>query len=117
MPSFAALLHRARALATGDRFLGALEEPRAGAAIAAALTVSGWTLSRSAPIARIEAFVDHAPIGEIPFGLPRPDVAAVFPALTDGRCGYSLRAWLDDSMRGGRLEVRVTDRAGHVRSY
>ncbi|HYM22731.1 MAG TPA: glycosyltransferase [Vicinamibacterales bacterium] len=117
MASLAALLLRAKALARGDRFMGALEEPRSGATAGVALTVSGWTLSRRAPIARIDAFVGNVALGEVPYGIHRPDVAAVLPSLTDGRCGYYLRTWLDESIPSGELEVRVTDRAGHVRSY
>jgi len=116
--TLAALLQRAKALATGDAFLGALEAPREDAAVATALVVSGWTLSRSSPIERVEAFLDGVALGLVPYGIDRPDVARTFPALTDGRCGYFLRTWVDASMRSAQtLEVRATDRQGRVRAY
>jgi GT2 family glycosyltransferase/glycosyltransferase involved in cell wall biosynthesis len=118
MPDIAALLQRAKALATGDRFFGALEQPGEHSTLTGALVVSGWTLSRRAPIERIELWLDGSFVAEVPYGIERPDVAAVFPSLTDGRCGYFLRTWLDAS-RGGRalLEIHATDRRGNGRTY
>jgi GT2 family glycosyltransferase/glycosyltransferase involved in cell wall biosynthesis len=118
MADVAALLLRAKALATGDRFFGALEHPGANARLTGALVVSGWTLSRRAPIDKVELFVGGTCVSDVPYGIERPDVAAIFPSLTDGLCGYFLRTWLDRSMSGTQpVEVRVTDRQGNVRSY
>jgi len=119
MPDVAALLLRAKALATGDRFFGALEHPGTNPApVTGALVVSGWTLSRQAPIDRVELFVDDVLVATVPYGIARPDVAAIFPSLTDGRCGYFLRTWLDAPVGSSRqLEIRVTDRKGNVRVY
>ncbi|HMD37384.1 MAG TPA: glycosyltransferase [Vicinamibacterales bacterium] len=118
MADIAALLLRAKALATRDRFFGALEHPGKNSSMTGALVVSGWTFSRRAPIDRVEVFVDGALAARVPYGIHRPDVAAIFPALTDGRCGYFLRTWFDASVRGARqLEIRATDRQGNVRVY
>src|SRR5262245_49505335 len=118
MPDLAALLLRAKALATGDRFFGALEHPGRHSSTSGALVVSGWTFSRRAPIDRVEALLDGAVVATVPYGIHRPDVAAIFPTLTDGRCGYFLRTWLDASVAGSRrLEIRATDRHGNIRRY
>jgi GT2 family glycosyltransferase/glycosyltransferase involved in cell wall biosynthesis len=118
MPDLAALLLRAKAFATGDRFFGALEQPAEKSSLAGALVVSGWTLSRRAPIERVELWIDGTFVAEVPYGIERPDVAGVFPSMTDGRCGYFLRTWLDASLSGPLLvEIRATDRMGSVRTY
>jgi len=52
------------------------------------LVVSGWTLTDSG-FAKVEAIVNGASRGTIPYGEPRPDAAALYPGFPAGvNCGF-----------------------------
>jgi GT2 family glycosyltransferase len=77
------------------------------------LIVSGWTLTADGG-ATVEAIIDGVSRGQIPYGDPRPDAAALYPGYPAGEnCGF----WgeidvqeLPDGMH--ELTVRIADAAG-----
>lgn len=63
-------------------FQGALEEPReTGWLRYGRLSVNGWLAHRTARITRITALADAVQESTLRAGLPRPDIAAIFPDL------------------------------------
>lgn len=65
-------------------FHGALEEPRdIGWLRFGRMSVTGWLAHRTAKIRRISALVDAVQESTLRSGLPRPDIAAIFPDLPD----------------------------------
>lgn len=99
-------------------FYGLIEAPTEAANVAGELEIHGWVFSVSAPVVRIEAFLDDFYLGRLGYGLKRDDVAAAYPAQARADCGYSERVTLRSSMVGRRtLIVRAYDAQGHVQIY
>jgi GT2 family glycosyltransferase len=70
------------------------------------LVVSGWTLTDSGE-ARIEVIVNGEPRGEIPYGDPRSDAAALYPGFPAGEhCGFAGEIAVDD-LPDGMHEVTI----------
>ncbi|HYP01720.1 MAG TPA: glycosyltransferase [Pyrinomonadaceae bacterium] len=99
-------------------FYGLIEAPTEAANVAGELEIHGWVFSVSAPVVRIEAFLDDFYLGRLSYGLKRDDVAAAYPAQARADCGYSERIALRSSMVGRRtLIVRAYDAQGHVQIF
>ena len=77
------------------------------------LVVSGWVLSR-AGIFRVEALIDGEVRGNVQFGLPRPDAAALHPGFPDGEeCGFFGAVPVEDLEDSAHsLLLRVTAKDG-----
>lgn len=64
-------------------FVGALEEPHSlGRLRYGKIPITGWLAHPSAKITRLAAIIDPLPMIDLPYGLERPDVAGIFPALS-----------------------------------
>lgn len=90
-----------------------LDEPLEGARIARHLRVTGWATGAAGMAVTVKTRLDGGAELEIPYGFPRPDVAAVFSAPQIGQCGF--RGVLDvQSLDSGphRLVVSVADNSG-----
>jgi len=99
-------------------FYGLIEAPTEAANVAGELEIHGWVFSVSAPVVRIEAFLDDFYLGRLNYGLTRDDVAAAYPTQARAECGYSERVTLRSSMIGRRtLVVRAYDAQGNVQIY
>jgi ubiquinone/menaquinone biosynthesis C-methylase UbiE len=93
---------------------GYVDEPRNESKHRQVLVVRGWVLD---DVERIEAALDGChPLGTCGVGLPRPDVAPLFPRYPGaGACGYELRVPLEEVAPGHHtLQVRATDRSGRT---
>ena len=65
--------------ATSEEPFGALDLPAPGETVAGLYTFTGWALSpRPGRITRVDIVLDGQRIGLAQYGLPRPDVAALF---------------------------------------
>ena len=73
------------------------------------LIVSGWTLTESGG-ATVEAIVNGEPRGEIAYGEPRPDAAALYPGFPAGaECGFSGEIQVGDLPDGFHdLTIRIS---------
>ena len=99
-------------------FRGYIDAPCEGDSAAGYLEVGGWAYSVVAPIRRVEAFLDHMPLGTVRYGYARPDVTANFAEQLPPDCGYADRLPLDELFSGPRtLMIRVTDERGNYRDY
>jgi glycosyltransferase involved in cell wall biosynthesis len=113
-----AALHHVRALGRKGIY-GVVEHPNDNAQIAGALHISGWAFSRRGAIESVEAFFGDTSLGQLTYGCRRPDVAAVFPAVsTSAGSGYAALIPCSPLMPGtGRLTVRVRDEKGRVEDF
>ncbi|MGH2614590.1 MAG: glycosyltransferase [Thermomicrobiales bacterium] len=75
----------------------------------ATLVISGWTLT-TAGDATIEAIVDGVSRGELPYGDPRPDAAALYPGYpAGGSCGFQDEMPVNDLPDGMHdLTIRIS---------
>jgi hypothetical protein len=106
--------HDAQA-ASGDVLppFGSLDVPLASQVVAGAVVVAGWVLDDVA-VAAVDVWIDGTPVGIASYGLSRPDVATVFPHAPQ-QIGFSFS--LDTTRYSDgqhQLQVRATDKAGHV---
>jgi hypothetical protein len=72
-----------------------LDRPTVGEAVSAdlgavhSLELEGWALGREVPVEAVELVQLYAPLWRVPTYVARPDVAAAFPAASDGElCGF-----------------------------
>lgn len=95
-----------------------LDEPVPGSLIMGTVTVAGWAFSPSGIISRVEVWLDETRLGQIKYGLPRPDVAQSFKGIAPLNCGY--RGLLDfnaEAIGEGekKLRVLISDQSGQQR--
>lgn len=94
---------------------GALDEPRAGATVGGLVSVAGWAIDNVA-MARIEIFLNGKLLGNAQYGLPRPDVANVYPGLPGSpNFGFAFQFSSEPYPRGPHeLKVQLIDQAGNT---
>ena len=81
------ILRRTDAFAAGGDVAGAIDRPLDGISRAMG-GISGWALSRSSRVDRVEIFVDGRSVGYAALGVPRSDIVADLP---DARiCGFRI---------------------------
>jgi O-antigen biosynthesis protein len=90
---------------------GSLDRPAEGDNLSMRFVVRGWALSIS-KVERVAVFLDGRFIGEVPYGLSRPDAAAAFPQYGLTNCGYEGQlalspSHIDDAQH--TLLVQITD--------
>ncbi len=73
------------------------------------LVVTGWTLTEAGD-ATVEAIVNGAPRGVVPYGEPRHDAAALYPGFPAGEnCGFNGEFVVDDLPDGmHELTIRIS---------
>jgi hypothetical protein len=101
--------------ASGDVLppFGSLDVPLASQVVTGAVLVAGWVLDDVA-VAAVDVWIDGTPVGIASYGLSRPDVATVFPRAPQ-QIGFSLSLDTTRYADGQHLlQIRATDRAGHV---
>src|SRR5215213_8409475 len=95
---------------------GRLESPTQGPVDRDAITVAGWALFETRPVARVEVLLDGEPMGTARIGLPRPDVAQAMREPPEAVVAGFEWVLLRPGALSGRdqltLEVRVTSTAG-----
>lgn len=99
---------------------GTLDAPAEGAEIREKLLVSGWAASNTGWITRVEVWLDKAGLGQVPYGLERPDVAARRPLQVGAGCGFEGELDLDLSLFNPgpkTFKVVVTDSRGHTAEF
>jgi hypothetical protein len=58
-----------------------VDSPTSGAAVTGAITISGWALDHTSAIGSVQVKVDGIVVGNATYGVPRPDVCAVYSGL------------------------------------
>jgi Bacterial Ig domain len=95
---------------------GFLDRPVGGQAIHGNAPVSGWAISEDG-IQSVEIYIDRDFVGRATIGEARPDVAKIYPNLTDsGSSGWSLT--LDESLLSEgnhELTVQIRSKRGAYR--
>jgi glycosyltransferase involved in cell wall biosynthesis len=88
---------------------GRLDYPLPGTEFSGAVVLSGWVAFASGPTARVEAWLDEAPLGRARLGLARADVAAISPAPDAAVAGFELRAGAEllAGLSGAEMALRV----------
>ena len=98
------------------QIVGRVEEPGSvpDVVIDGLVRVSGWASSRAGGT-RIDTFVDGEPRGEIVYGLPKPEVAALYPELPEGvDCGFAGEVPVGDLPDGWyTLGIRISSVDGN----
>ena len=93
--------------------IGWLDSPASGQQVSGTVAVSGWAFDDTSGTA-VQVFVDGTLAGTAEYGLPRPDVASVYPNAPSA-VGFS---YMLDTTRYGngvhRVSVRATDETGHT---
>jgi len=104
-------------LPPGNVFRGAVNEPEPGKAISDQIEVRGWAFSEAAPVGLVQVFVDNFFLGDLVYGLERPDVVEAFGGKAPLNCGYSGRVSLGGLKVQGEkvLKIRVYDQKGNRR--
>lgn len=95
-----------------------LDEPTTGSLLRGMLVVTGWAFSQPEPVSRIEIWLDKTQLGQVNYGLPRPDVARAFKGQAPYNCGYHGLLEFNPLIIGEgekRLRVLVVDQTGQQR--
>jgi glycosyltransferase involved in cell wall biosynthesis len=79
------------------------------------LEIYGWAASLAAKVERIEAFVDDELMGDIKYGLARPDVLDAYPDLLSEKLGFGSIFLLSEKpgQQRRKILVRVHDSEGN----
>jgi glycosyltransferase involved in cell wall biosynthesis len=103
---------------SGPIIEGYLDVPRPDSVLSGALEVYGWALSHAGAIVAVQALLDGAPLGEVFYGHPRPDVAALKQEPDLAECGF-LGRFVIDTLNLARsahmVTVRLVDSQGNQR--
>ncbi len=93
-----------------------IDAPRSGEGSGGGLLVAGWVFSFRAPIIRIEVFLGDELLGPINYGLPRPDLLALYDHPNAANCAFwDILSFPVASDRTETLRIRATDALGsHV---
>lgn len=97
---------------------GYLDAPRPESVLSGALEVYGWALSHAGAIVGVQALLDGAPLGEVFYGHPRPDVAALKQEPELAECGFLGRFAIDTlnmAHTTHTVTVRLVDSQGNQR--
>ncbi|KZE44081.1 peptidase S8 [Brevibacillus parabrevis] len=91
---------------------GQLELPFDRAVIGGVTTVQGWLLDPSG-IGKVEVLVDGQAVGTAEYGVPRPDIAAMYPHYRQANAGFRYQWDTLSSTEGAhKLTIRATNQAG-----
>jgi len=115
-----AAFERAILLAAAKRIYASLDLPAEHARCAGAIEVAGWAFSNAARIERVEAYLDERPLGAVPYGEQRPEIAVAYPQAPSTACGFADRFRLDVRQIGlgpRTLTVKIADGAGTQHSF
>ncbi|MDT8319769.1 MAG: hypothetical protein RQ826_04510 [Xanthomonadales bacterium] len=83
-----------------------IEEPAPAAIKSGIGQIAGWAVS-DRRIVSVEAFINDIPLGNLPYGGSRQDVAAAFPELPDaGFSGWAMK-WNYSLLEEGEHELRI----------
>lgn len=92
---------------------GTIDTPSAGSTISGVTNVAGWAID-DVKVAKVEVLVDGTSDGVASYGLPRPDVAAVYPSAPLN-CGFSYSLDTTKYLNGPHsLTVRISDASGNI---
>jgi len=91
-----------------------LDEPRPDQAVGQVQTVRGWALAEKG-VSKVEVLVDGSIRGEAVYGLPREDVAKVFPLYNNKNSGFTYSLNTAALTKGYHtITVRVIGKDGKV---
>lgn len=91
-----------------------LDEPRANQAVGQVQTVRGWALAEKG-VSKVEILIDGSVKGEAVYGLPREDVAKVFPLYNNENSGFTYSLNTSALTTGYHtITIRVTGKDGKV---
>lgn len=114
-------LETARQRATGSEpaITGVLDIPIEGTNWRGWVILNGWAFSAAGQISGVEAFLDETPLGFVPYGKFRPDVATAYNSPNLAHTGFSGILRLPVSFLPGQhqLRVRVRDEVGNQCDY
>lgn len=95
-------------------FRGAIDSPQNGEYIDGSMAVRGWVFSTAGAITQVEIYLDDFYVGRVNYGVPRPDVAALYASAAVASCGFDEQFSLDSALVGQkRLLIRAEDEQGH----
>lgn len=95
---------------------GNLDLPAPGEVTDGVLAVTGWAIANLAPVRLIEVLLEDRQIGQLEYGLPRPDVAASQSRPDAADCGFAGTVKFDPAQLGPgpkTLTVYITDTANN----
>jgi hypothetical protein len=107
-----------RRLFRGTVFRGVLDFPQPTDTVSDWLEIRGWVYSKRARITGVQLFIGDMFLGNLAFGLDRPDVAAAFPREAPLACGYHERISLKGlNVRGKLLKIWAHDASGNSECF
>jgi O-antigen biosynthesis protein len=84
------------------------------------LLISGWAFAKGGNITRVEAFLDEFRLGEVFYGVARPDIASVYPSQSKAEYGFEADISFKPEQVGigvKTLKVVVADTKGNHREF
>lgn len=99
---------------------GNLDLPTGCEATHGDLLISGWAFAKAGSIRKVEAFLDEFRLGEVFYGIARPDILNVYPSHSKVECGFEANiSFKPDQVETGAkvLKVIVTDNKGNHREF
>ena len=98
---------------------GSLDLPKQFEITYKSIFISGWATVIEGKVVKVEVFLDHTNLGELHYGISRPDVLALFPLSKILNCGFEGRIDINQSVGVGikTLKILVTDSKGSQRSF
>lgn len=98
---------------------GVLDLPVEGASWRDWVIINGWAFSAAGQISSVEAFLNETPLGFVPYGQLRPDVALAHNSPDKVSSGFGGILRVPGFFRPGQyqLRVQVCDEAGNQREY